>query len=287
MTAASIPSHLLHRIHQHARDWNLIVDESFETDGSVISYVSRNGENLVLKLVKREGDEWNAGDVVSVFEGNGMVRVYEYTNGAMLLERLQPGTPLLIMALDGRDEEATDILAGVIKKMWTSEVPDGCRTNTASARGFERYLLSADKQIPRHLVECAQQVFSDLGTTQSRPRLLHGDLQHYNVLFDSRRGWIAIDPKGVIGEVEYEIGPVLFNPVERAEQFLSRPTIERRLRQFTDKLAVNYERMLAWSFARAVLSAIWDVQDGFEVDASNPSLRLAELMRPMLSKLSA
>ena len=39
------------------------------------------------------------------------------------------------------------------------------------------------------------------------------DLQHYNVLFDSDRGWLAIDPKGVIGEVEYEIGASLRNPV--------------------------------------------------------------------------
>jgi len=43
-------------------------------------------------------------------------------------------------------------------------------------------------------------------------RLLHGDLHHDNVLFDSRRGGLAIDPKGVIGELKYEIGAALETP---------------------------------------------------------------------------
>ena len=42
--------------------------------------------------------------------------------------------------------------------------------------------------------------------------LLHGDLQHYNVLLDKDRGWVAIDPKGVVGELEYEVGALLRNP---------------------------------------------------------------------------
>lgn len=45
------------------------------------------------------------------------------------------------------------------------------------------------------------------------------DLQHYNVLFDDARGWLAIDPKGVVGEVEYEIGAILRNPIERPDLF--------------------------------------------------------------------
>lgn len=116
-----------------------------------------------------------------------------------------------------------------------------------------------------------------------QPRLLHGDLQHYNVLFDSDCGWLAIDPKGVVGEVEYEVGAVLRNPFERPELFLSRPTIERRLEQFTTRLDLDYQRALAWGFAQAVLSAIWEIEDGFAVDTTNPALRLAEVIRPMLA----
>jgi streptomycin 6-kinase len=40
------------------------------------------------------------------------------------------------------------------------------------------------------------------------------DLHHYNVLSDSGRGWLAIDPKGLVGEVEYEVGAAIRNPID-------------------------------------------------------------------------
>jgi len=150
------------------------------------------------------------------------------------------------------------------------------------AKAFERYIATGDDQVPKLLVESSHRVYSSLCASQRDPRLLHGDLQHYNVLFDSERGWLAIDPKGVVGEVEYEIGAILRNPIERPELFASRATIERRIKHFTEKLNLDYKRVLAWGFAQAVLSAIWDIEDGFPVNAMNPALRLANAIQPML-----
>jgi streptomycin 6-kinase len=186
------------------------------------------------------------------------------------------------MALNGKDEEATNILAGVIKQMSLRESPKVCATIQDWAKGFERYLATGEDQIPMELVEDAHQLYLDLGATQRRPTLLHGDLQHYNVLFDAERGWLAIDPKGVIGEIEYELGAVLRNPFARPELFTSRATIERRLNQFANILDVDIGRALAWAFAQAVLSAIWEIENGFAVNATTPSLRLANAIRPML-----
>ena len=61
-------------------------------------------------------------------------------------------------------------------------------------------------------VERAQRLYVGLCASQTSTRLLHGDLHHYNILRDGDRGWVAIDPKGVVGEVEYEIGAALRNP---------------------------------------------------------------------------
>ena len=197
--------------------------------------------------------------------------------------------------MNDRDDEATDILAYVIQQMSSAEFSTSeresrnpppalqhCPTVHDWAKAFDRYIATADEQIPMDLVTAGQRVYLDLSLSQQRQILLHGDLQHYNVLFDSDRGWLAIDPKGVFGEIEYEVGAALRNPVERPELFLSHSTIERRLGQFTSRLNLNYERTLAWGFAQAVLSAIWGIEDGFTVDATNPGLRLAAVMRPML-----
>jgi streptomycin 6-kinase len=124
--------------------------------------------------------------------------------------------------------------------------------------------------------------FAELASSQRNARLLHGDLHHYNVLADSQRGWLAIDPKGVIGEPEYEIGAVLRNPHERPDLFISASAIERRLTRFAKRLNLDLQRALAWGFAQAVLSAIWSIEDGFAVDAGHSSIRLANTLRVML-----
>jgi len=270
------------RHQQLARDWHLLIQESFETETSLISFVTRDDQSLVLKVIKQENDEWRAGEVLNAFAANGVPRVFERTGGAMLLERLQPGNSLADLSLAGGDEDATEILASVIEEMSPAATPADCPTVEDWGKGFARFLATGDQRIPRRLVEAAQRLFADLSASQGRTRLLHGDFHHYNVLFDSQRGWLAIDPKGVIGEVEYEIGAILRNPVERPELFLSRTTIERRIEQLATRLHLNGERVVAWAFAQAVLSAIWQIEDGFEIDGSNPSLKLAEALAQKL-----
>lgn len=279
------------RVEERIRDWGVVVHDTLETQSSFIAFGKRGDQSVVLKVMRRRGDEWRCGEVLDAFDGRGVARVYEYIEGAALLERLNPGTSLASITLDGRDEEATEILADVIGRMSSpcessDEPPREALKAFVSAqdwgKGFQRYLASGDRQIPTRLVEQGQRFYFDLCASQRDVRLLHGDLQHYNVLFDSDRGWLAIDPKGVIGEVEYEIGACLRNPIEKPELFASPEAVERRLRCFEAKLGLDFDRALAWGFAQAVLSAIWSVEDGFEVDAGNPSLRLANAIWPIL-----
>jgi streptomycin 6-kinase len=136
--------------------------------------------------------------------------------------------------------------------------------------------------MPKELVEQGQRLYLELCASQKERMLLHGDLQHYNVLFDSARGWVAIDPKGVVGELEYEIGASLRNPYERPELLASPETIKRRLMCYEAGLKLDSGRALAWGFAQAVLSAIWSVEDGYRVDDGNPALRLANAIRPLI-----
>ena len=283
------------RLGEHARAWRVSVEDVLETATSVIALGNRdiNGsenQSVVLKVIKQPGDEWRSGDVLASFDGHGVARVYEHVPGAVLMEeRLRPGNSLVDLTLNGCDDEATDILADVIQQMTAHassksplELPQECATVEDWAKGFGKYIATGDVQIPRDLVEAGQRVFEKLCAFERRPRLLHGDLQHYNVLFDSERGWLAVDPKGVVGEIEYEIGAFVRNPIAQPELFLSRATIERRLKQLTSRLDLDCQRALGWAFAQAVLSAIWSIEDGFAVDATDPALRLADAIRPML-----
>jgi streptomycin 6-kinase len=236
----------------------------------------------VLKVIKHKGDEWHSGEVVQAFGGNGVVRVYEYVEGAVLLERAVPGESLVSIAIDGRDGEATTILADVIQRMSGRTPPRRCPTVHDWAKGFDRYLASDDDQIPRELVRHGHDLYVQLAASQRETTLLHGDLHHYNVLSDAR-GWLAIDPKGVIGEVEYEIGAIFRNPIEKPDLFVSTATIDSRLQRLAGALRVDGGRVLRWAVAQAVLSAIWAVEDGFTVEPDNPTVALAHTLRAMLT----
>jgi streptomycin 6-kinase len=114
--------------------------------------------------------------------------------------------------------------------------------------------------LPKHPVETAESLSSDLLSENKDEVLLHGDFHHYNVL-ESARGWLAIDPKGVIGPRGYELGPFLINPIDR---FLNgsnpRGQTERRIAILSEMLDMERERIRAWSICHAVLSACWSVE---------------------------
>lgn len=271
------------RVEGHARAWGVAVEDTLETPSSVVAFGRCASAPVVLKVVRRPCDEWRSGEVLKAIGGSSGARVLRHAPGAALMERLGPGTPLARLSLDGRDGEATVIMADVMRRMSRPRASlEGFTTVEDWGEGFRRYAERGGAPLPSDLVERAARVHSGLCASQQTRTLLHGDLQHYNVLYDSARGWAFIDPKGVVGELEYEAGAMLRNPCERPELFASAEVVARRLAVFEARLKLDAGRALAWAFAQAVLSVVWSAEDGEEVDAAHPSLLLAEAVRPML-----
>jgi streptomycin 6-kinase len=272
----------IEQLQEHVLNWGVTVDRTVETPTSIVAFGERDGLAVVLKASRSLGDESYSGAVLKAFAGDGSVNVHEYDVGVVLLECLDPGDQLVTLVRRGDDEEATRIISGVVAKLANHSPPASCPTVGKWGRAFDRYLESGDMQISLELVQQARAMYQRLDQSQRRTMLLHGDLQHYNVLFDARRGWVAIDPKGVVGELEYEISPILRNPIELPELFSSPETIKRRLNFLTKNLPLDPVRVIEWSFAQSVLSAIWDVEDGYAVGTDNPGLRLATVLKSML-----
>ncbi len=92
--------------------------------------------------------------------------------------------------------------------------------------------------------------------------LLHGDLHHWNVLSAQREPWLAIDPKGVVGEPAYETAAWLRNPVGMLLN-RDRPgeVLERRVSILSDELGFDRERIRKWGAVHGVLSAWWTYED--------------------------
>ncbi|HEU5102244.1 MAG TPA: aminoglycoside phosphotransferase family protein, partial [Roseiflexaceae bacterium] len=159
-------------------------------------------------------------DALRHFAGHGMVRLLEADRerGAFVLERLTPGVSLVGM---DDDERATAIAAEVMLDLWRGPASTVPAEHTfphiadwiAGMRRMRKHFGGGTGPLPRALVEQAESLFADLLASQAAPVLLHGDLHHENILAATRQPWLAIDPKGIVGEPAYEVGALLRNPL--------------------------------------------------------------------------
>ena len=270
------------RFAAHVRDWDVTVAEIRTTETSQLGFGTRRDQPVVLKVIRKENsEEWRCGEVLEAFRGAGIIRPIEYAAGAVLLPRLLPGDDLASWSGDGRDEKATEIIASLLQRMsGTPTRLDRLRLVDDMQSEFARFRSGADGFIPPHYVDRAQAMFSELCATQRNLRLLHGDLHHYNVLFDSGVGWVAIDPWGVVGETEFEIGPSLRNPLTLLAQ--DPRVLERRLRTFEAFVPLDADRALKWAFATTVLAILWPVEAGIGLDLRKPFAAAARSMLTLL-----
>ena len=265
------------RLATHARSWGVTVDQVRSTETSLLGFGTWGNRPVVLKVIRKQnGEEWHCGAVLEAFRGEGIIRPLEHTPGAVLLPRLQPGHDLASVYMEDRDDEATEIIASFIERLPVVAGPPGISSVDRLRPDFSRFRDGAEGFIPLQFVDRAEALFGELCMTQSSERLLHGDLHHFNVLFDQRDGWVIIDPWGVKGELEFEIGPSLRNPISCV---LDDPLkLERRLRVYERRLALDATRALKWAFATTVLGILWPFDPTVGQDLRSPFARAATTM---------
>ena len=264
------------------RRWRIEVGPPFS--GLWINWVApatcADGTPAVLKLSYPEDKEFRTeAEALRLFGGCGAARLLQLDleRGAMLLERCEPGVPLSSVE---DDEEATSIAADVMKRLWRP-VPDDHPFPLVSdwAQGLARLRRrfgGGTGPLPARLVEEAEALFDDLLASQGQTVLLHGDLHHLNVLSARRQPWLAIDPKGVVGEPAYEVAAMLHNPVELLKAPRPGGVLERRVEVLTEELGLERARVRGWGVAQAVLAAYWSLEDSGRV--WEEALAFAELL---------
>jgi streptomycin 6-kinase len=228
-----------------------------------VAFVSRGDAPLVLKTIPDDTDEARSGEVLAHWDGHGAVRLVEQAPGAVLIERARPGEDLTGLVARGEDDAATDILCEVMAKL-NRPPPAGAAFRTVAdwGAGFARNRAAAIALgVDAALVDHAASVFEDLCRTQGPAIVLHGDLQHYNVVRDAARGWLAIDPKGVLGEGAYETGAMLRNPNADPALCADPAIIARRARRICERLGYPYERVIGWCFSQWMLAVLWAIED--------------------------
>jgi streptomycin 6-kinase len=281
-----------------SRQWDLT--EVFpvpELSYNFVAFAKRAESDVVLKIGVPDRELKSEVLALRLFGGDGAVRLLEFDEDRFmfLLERLRPGK--MLTAIED-DEQRTSIAANVMSRLWRN-APDDLPFIKLTKwfdglKGLRPMFNGGTGPFPEKIVARVEETLPRLFAESSPPRLIHGDLHHFNIL-SSQRGysagvvsaalrsggtppprWIAIDPKGVIGHPEYEVGPLLINPMP---DFLNgtnpKAQTERRLSILAERLGFPRGRLLDWALCHAILSAWWDTRpDG---SGGEYSIRCAEL----------
>jgi streptomycin 6-kinase len=249
------------------RDWELTLGEPFLLSYNYVCAVTRaDGTPAVLKLGVPDRELTSEIKALRLYNGKGACRLLEadVDRGMLLLERLHPGTMLATLEDDDR---ATEIAADVMAAIQRPVPEGGC---FLSLRGWFDELKNLRPRFnggtgpfPEKTLEIVEEMIHALFAENHPQVLLHGDFHHFNIL-SSERGWLMIDPKGVVGPAEYEVGPFLLNPWGQVPY--ETEAIQRTLRRIAilaERLEFDRQRLWRWATCYSLLSAWWDLtEDG-------------------------
>lgn len=254
-------------IAEAAERWSLKLSRPFPnlSINFVTPATRADGAEVVLKAGVPNKEVFTEMNALKLFDGKGAVRLLDADpdKGIMLLERLLPGIPVLEL---GDDIQAVEIAAGVIRKL-KREVPDehsfpSLQDWFAGLAKVRARFHGDSGPLPPKLLDLAERISSELLASSEERVLLHGDLHHENIIKSSRGSWLAIDPKGVVGEQAYEVCAFLRNPMpDLLTRMDTKQVLARRVDRFSKLLGFDRERLIRWGLSEAVLSASWDIDD--------------------------
>ena len=226
----------------------------------------------------------NAVSFLRWINGDGAVRLLDRQGDLILLEWAGERRLLDHLAEHG-DDDATEISADVVKRLHAphgTPVPPALMTleeNFASL--FARAEADRQEGVRSQFVEAAE-CADALLSNQRDVRPLHGDIHHENILL-SQRDWLAIDPKGLVGDPAFDIANLFYNPVE-SELRTSETRAVSMATILSRSLGCDIVKVLNYAFAFSALSASWHAEDG-NLDEAARSLAVGRTVRAALTQV--
>jgi streptomycin 6-kinase len=250
---------------------DLLGQWSLQRDGDVlhgqVGVVVPVAGDAVLKVSFPHPGNVHEPDAFAAWDGRGAVRLYERDDAryAMLLERAHPST--LVGHTDG-----VATIAGNLLRQLTIPAPDGLPRMSDKADEWAEELrkdaAELDHPLPDSVVQQAMAVVEDLCRTQPET-LVHGDFHPSNILSADREPWLAVDPKGYVGDPAFDAGIFLRT---RAYHLLLGDGLavddllrylQTELEQFAEASGVDTDRIRRWTQLIAVQASFWGRRNGF------------------------
>jgi len=175
--------------------------------------------------------------------------------GALLLEAIEPGTPLIVSRAYPSDQSIAELITSLHERGAPDPAYPTVEERVAYLFESSLSLYARDPNlgavVARSLHDRGQRLAERLARDHVLIALLHGDLTPSNVLDGgSKRGLVAIDPAPCLGDPAFDaVDLILWQADELA-------TVESRSRRLAAATSLDGERLLAWSTAFAAMSAL-------------------------------
>ena len=222
--------------HDLAAEWGVELGPPFAL--ARFSFAAPAGAGADLKVTPPEDDEADEEpDALALWAGEGAVRLLRRDDPrrAMLIERASPGSDLA--AVD--ETEATEIAVSVATRLWRP----ASRPFRWIGDHVPRWLDTTSPGPGGELLPLARSLYDALDV--GRTTLVHGDFHHHNLLAHNG-AYVAIDPKPMLGEPEYDVASFLWNPISYR---MRADVTEARLAAFA-AVGLDQRRMRAWAVIR-------------------------------------
>lgn len=257
--------------------WHLRVDgEPIVTLGSRLLPVRWHGRPAMLKIAL-DTEEKFGNLLMTWWDGDGAAQVYAHAGDALLMERAQGRRSLLRMAMNGEDDQASRIICAAVARLHaprSAPLPP----LIGLAEGFRSLPLAAAAH--GGMFRTCLGITEQLLATPQDIVVLHGDVHHDNILDFGLRGWLAIDPKRVIGERGFDYANLICNPDLPSARDPVR--FERQVKVVAQAAGLQRQRLLQWVLALAGLSAAWFLEDD-DTAAAKGQLQVAKLAAQALN----
>jgi streptomycin 6-kinase len=220
-----------------------------------------DGRPAVLKVVwpHREARGESIGS--RLWAGRGAPLLYAAEPGvyAVLIERCEPGLPLSMAPLAADDRL---IAAGtVLRQLWITPPDDHGLERVSDvcsewAVGVRKRQASLAPRFDPGLVALGADLLESLPASATEDLVVHGDANPTNFLTATRQQWLLIDAKSMVGDPCYDVAPLVLQ-IGADGQPQSERVLRQRFELLADVLGQPRERLVAWSVARCVESALW------------------------------
>lgn len=205
---------LINDLEKYADLWKLSELEQIDyySVNCIFKCISARYGLCILKIGNPSRETRTEYRMLQEYNGTRFCKAYEadIANGVLLIEQITPG---VLLRAEPDLSKRLDLFCDVFRGLHIKPANNGAYPTymswvsriTEYMRNKEKHELLYQKMIK------AEQICRLLCEKYTSEMLLHGDLHHDNILLDVENRYRIIDPKGVIGDIVFDIPRFILN----------------------------------------------------------------------------